>query len=107
MKITKLLNMTRFHILRVILCSIATMSILITVGILNRVFVYVFARWSLDIIQNNLDSSVPVVYILIIFIWNYIVGIAIACLLWKYFGFPKITVIGKIYKRFMDVYYVD
>ena len=107
MKITKLLKMTRSHILRVILCSISTMAILVTIGLVNRVFVYIFTRWNLDIIQNNLTGSVPIEYILIILIWNYVVGFVVVGLLWKYLGFPKITMIGKIFKRFMDVYYVD
>ena len=106
-KITKLLNMSKIHILRVILCSIATMSILVTVGILNRVFMYIFTRWNLDIIQNNISSNIPVEYILMVLIWNYIGGFAVAGLIWKYLGFPKVTMIGKYYKRFMDVYYVD
>ena len=107
MKITQLLNMTKIHILRVILCSIATMSILITVGLINRVYLYIFTRWNLDIIQNNISGSIPVEYILIILLWNYIVGFAVAGLLWKYFGIPKITFFGKVYRRFMDIYYVD
>lgn len=106
-KITKLLNMTKSHILRVILCSIATMFILISAGIVNRVFLYVFTSWNLDIIQNNINSSVPSGVVVIIIIWNYVVGCTVACLLWKYLGFPKITLVGKIFKRFMDVYYVD
>jgi len=106
-KIPKLLRMTKTHILRVILCSISTMAILVTVGLVNRVFVYIFVRWNLDIIQNNLESSIPAVYILIILIWNYVIGITVICLLWKYLVFPKITFIGKCYKRFMDVYHVD
>lgn len=106
-KIPKILRMTRCHILRVILCSVATMSILVTIGILNRVFIYIFTRWNLDIIQNNINSNIPVEYILMVLIWNYIVGFAVAGLLWKYLGFPKVTMIGKYYKRFMDVYYVD
>lgn len=107
MKITKLLKMTKSHILRVILCSIATAAILITVGLVNRVYMYIFVRWNLDIIQNNISSSVPVEYILIILIWNYIVGFVIAGLFWKYLGIPKITFISKYYKRFMDMYNVD
>ena len=103
-KIPKLLNMTRSHILRVLLCSISTMAILITVGLVNRVYVYVFVRWNLDIVQNNIESSVPVEYMLIILIWNYIIGFVIACLMWLYLGLPKITFIGKYYKRFMDMY---
>jgi len=54
-----------------------------------------------------LISSIPVEYILIILIWNYVVGFVVAGLCWKYLGFPRITFIGKIFKRFMDVYYVD
>jgi len=107
MKITELLNMTKTQILRIILCSISTMAILITVGLVNRVYVYIFTRWNLDIIQNNLNSSIPVEYILIILIWNYVVGFVIAGLCWRYLGFPRITFIGKCYKRFMDIYYVD
>ena len=107
MKITKLLNMTRSHILRVVLCSISTMGILVTIGLVNRVYVYIFTRWKLDIIQYDLESNIPVEYILIILIWNYVVGFAVAGLMWRYLGFPKITMVGKIFKRFMDVYYVD
>ena len=107
MKITKLLKMTRSHILRVVLCSIATMSILIIVGILNRVYMYIFASWSIDIIKNNLSGRLPVEYILIILIWNYVIGIVVIGLLWKYLGIPKTTFLGKCYKRFMDIYYID
>ena len=107
MKITKLLKMTRSHILRVILCSIATMSILIIVGILNRVFMYIFASWSIDIIENNLSGRLPVEYILIILIWNYVIGVVVIGLLWKHLGVPRVTFIGKCYKRFMDIYYVE
>ncbi|GAG92703.1 unnamed protein product [marine sediment metagenome] len=106
-RITQILNMTKSHILRVILCSIATMSILITVGVVNRVFYYIFARWQLDIIQNNISSSVPVEYIFTVFIWNYVIGIVIILLIWKYIGMPKITMIGKYYKRFIDMYSVN
>ena len=106
MKITKMLNMTKSHILRVVFCSIVTMSMLITVGIVNRVYIYVFTSWRLDIIQNNLSGRIPFEYILIVLIWNYIIGLVVICLSWKYLGFPKITFIGKYYKRFMDVYYV-
>ena len=107
MKITQMLNMTKSHILRVLLCSIVTMGILITVGIVNRVFLYVFTSWNLDIIQNNINSNVPVGVVVVVVLWNYVVGLMVVCLLWKYLGFPKITFVGKIFKRFMDVYYVD
>ena len=105
MKITKLLNMTRSQILRIIICSIFTMGILITVGIVNRVYMYVFASWSIDIAANNLNSSLPFEYIIIVLIWNYVIGITVICLSWKYLGFPKVTIIGKVYKRYMDTYY--
>jgi len=107
MKITKMLNMTRSQILRIVFCSIITMGVLVTVGIVNRVYMYVFASWSIDIAANNLNSSLPMEYIIIVLIWNYVIGIVVICLLWKYIGFPKITTIGKIYKRFMDIYYID
>ena len=107
MKITNLLNMSKTHILRIILCSIATMSILIIVGMVNRVYMYIFASWSIDIIENNLSGRLPVEYIIIILIWNYIIGIVVICLSWKFIGFPKTTFIGKYYKHFMDVYYVN
>ena len=107
MKITKMLNMTKSHILRIVFCSIITMSILVTVGILNRVYMYVFTSWRLDIVQNNLDGYIPFEYILIVLIWNYIIGITVICLSWKYLGFPRVTFIGKCYKRFMDIYYVE
>ncbi|GAG79767.1 unnamed protein product [marine sediment metagenome] len=97
MKITKMLNMTRSHILRVIFCSIVTMGVLVTVGIVNRVYMYVFASWQIDIIENNLSSSLPIGYIIIVLIWNYIIGIVVICLSWKYLGFPKVTMIGKYY----------
>ena len=105
-KIPELLNMTKSHILRVLFCSIATMAILITVSLVNRVFLYVFVSWNLDIIQNNISSNVPGGVVVVVVIWNYIIGVTVACLLWKYMGLPKITFIGKIFKRFMDVYYV-
>ena len=104
MKITKLLKMTRSHILRVILCSIATMSILIIVGILNRVYLYVFVSWQIDIIQYNIDSNIPFEYILIILIWNYVIGVVIIGLLWKFIGIPRVTFLGKYYKHFIDMY---
>jgi len=106
-RLTKFLNMTRSQILRIVFCSIVTMSVLITVGIVNRVYMYVFASWSIDIVENNLTGRLPVEYILIILIWNYIIGIVVICLSWKFIGFPKVTFIGKCYKRFMDIYYVD
>jgi len=83
------------------------MAILVTVGLVNRVYVYIFIRWNLDIMQNNIDSSIPVEYILIILIWNYVVGFVIIGFCWMYLGIPRITLLGKIFKRFMDVYYVD
>ena len=104
MKITNLLNMSKTHILRIIICSIVTACILVTVGIFNRVFMYIFIRWNLDIAQSNLETSVPIEYILIVLIWNYVVGFAVAGLCWKYLGFPRVTTIGKYYKRFMDMY---
>ena len=107
MKITKMLNMTRSQILRVVFCSIFTMGVLVTVGIVNRVYMYVFASWSIDIAASNLSGSLPVGYIIIVLIWNYIIGIVVICLLWKYLGFPRVTIFGKYYKRFMDVYYVN
>ena len=107
MKITNLLNMSKTQILRIIICSIATMSILIIVGMVNRVYMYIFASLSIDIIENNLSGRLPVEYIIIILIWNYVIGVVVIGLLWKYLGLPKTTFIGKYYKRFMDVYYVN
>ena len=104
MKITKMLNMSKSHILRVIFCSIITMGVLVTVGIVNRVYMYVFASWSLDIAANNLSGRLPVEYIIIVLIWNYIIGITVIILSWKYLGFPKVTIVGKYYKRFIDIY---
>ena len=77
------------------------------IGSINRVFMYVFASWNLDILQNNINNNIPIEVVYTVIIWNYVIGITIACLLWKYIGLPKITVIGKSYKRFMDIYYVD
>ena len=103
MKLLQMLNMTKSHILRIIFCSICTMGILLTVSTVNRVFTYIFLRWNLDIAV--LEASVPFSVIVTVLIWNYVVGVTVACLLWKYLGLPKITVIGKIFKRFIDIYY--
>ena len=92
---------------RVFVCVVVAACILFTVGIVNNVFKYVFVRWSLDIIQNDLSSGIPLIFQVIVLIWNYVVGFVIIGLVWKYFAIPRVTVIGKGYKRFMDVYYVD
>lgn len=92
---------------RVALCIIVAAFILFTVGIVNNVFKYVFARWSLDIIQNDLDTGIPFIYKIIVLIWNYVVGFVIIGLVWKYFAIPRVTVFGKLYKRYMDMYYED
>ena len=107
MKLLEMINMSKSHILRVIICSIITMSILLTVSVVNRVFLYVFARWNLDIVQNSIGGSVPFIVVVTVIAWNYVVGFTIVGLCWKYLGMPKVTVIGKSYKRFMDIYYVD
>jgi len=104
MKITKMLNMNRSHILRVIFCSIVTMGVLVTVGIVNRVYMYVFASWSIDIAASNLSGRLPFEYIIIVLIWNYVIGITVICLSWKYLGLPRVTVLGKYYKRCIDIY---
>ena len=105
-KIRDLLNISKSHILRLIFCSIATGLILWTVGTINRVFMYVFARWNLDIVQNSIGGSVPFIVVVTVIVWNYVVGFTVMGFSWKYIGFPKVTVIGKTYKRFMDIYYV-
>jgi len=105
-KLRDLLNITKSHILRLLFCSICTGLILWTVGSINRVFMYVFARWNLDIVENSIDSSVPVEIVFTVVIWNYVLGFMVIGLCWKYLGMPKITLIGKSYKRFMDIYYV-
>lgn len=92
---------------RVFLCVLIAASILFSVGIVNNVFKYVFARWSLDIMENNLDKSIPFIYQVIVFVWNYVVGFVLIGLVWRFFAIPRVTVIGKVYKRFMDIYYVD
>ena len=107
MKLLEMLNMTKSHILRIIFCSICTMCILLTVNVVNRVFLYVFIRWNLDIMQNNISSNVPVEVVYTVIVWNYIMGFVVIGLTWMYLGLPKITFIGKGYKRFMDIYYVD
>lgn len=105
-KLRDLINISKSHILRLIFVSIATGVILWAVGSINRVFMYVFARWNLDIMQNSIDSSIPVEIVFVVIIWNYVVGFMVIGLAWKYLGLPKITIVGKSYKRFMDVYYV-
>ena len=92
---------------RVAGCIIFAAFILFAVGIVNNIFKYVFARWNLDIIQNNLDNNLPVEYLVIALVWNYIVGFVVIGLIWKYFGIPRVTVIGKVYKRYMDSLYED
>ena len=109
MKLVKYLKKNKAGVARVFRLMISVFLaayILIVVGILNRVFMYIFARWNLDIIQNSLGSSLPHEYIVMLLIWNYIVGFAVIGLIWKYFGIPRVTFIGKCYKRFMDIYYV-
>lgn len=105
MKLTEMLNMSKSHMIRVLLCSIATMGILLTVNTLNRVFMYIFVRWNLDI--SSLETNVPMEVVLVVVVWNYVIGFTIAGLLWKYVGLPKTTVIGKFYKRYMDSLYED
>lgn len=90
--------------IRVALCIIIAAFILFTVGIVNNVFKYVFVRWNLDIIQNDLDMSIPLIYQVIVLVWNYVVGFVIIGLIWKYFAIPRVTFIGKGYKQFMDTY---
>ncbi len=92
---------------RVACCIVAAAFILFTVGIVNNVFKYVFARWSLDIIQNDLDTGIPMVYKIIVLIWNYVVGFVVIGLIWKYFALPRVSVFGKLYKRYTDMYYED
>ena len=109
MKLFKYLKKNKAGVVRVFRLMISVLMaayILIVVGILNRVFMYIFARWNLDIIQNSLNSSLPGEYIVMLLIWNYIVGFAVIGLVWYYFGIPRVTFIGKCYKRFMDIYYV-
>jgi len=109
MKLVKYLKKNKAGVARVFRLMISVFLaayILIVVGILNRVFMYIFARWNLDIIQNSLNSSLPGEYIVMLLIWNYIIGFAVIGLVWKYFGIPRVTFIGKCYKRFMDIYYV-
>jgi len=89
---------------RVALCIIIAAFILFTVGIVNNVFKYVFVRWNLDIIQNDLETGIPIVYQVIVLVWNYIVGFIIIGLIWRYFAIPKVTTVGKVFKRFMDTY---
>lgn len=89
---------------RVASCIIMAAFILFTVGIVNNVFKYVFVRWNLDIIQNNLETGIPLIYQVIVLVWNYVVGFVMIALIWRYLAIPKITVIGKIYKRFIDMY---
>ena len=106
------MKITKHHIARIgriIISIIAATYILITIGIVNRVFTYIFVKWNIDIVQNNIDSSIPVEFILMLMIWNYVVGFTVIALIWKYIGLPEETVIGKLYngyKRFMDVYRV-
>lgn len=90
--------------IRVALCIIMAAFILFAVGIVNNVFKYIFVRWNLDIIQNDLDMSIPLIYQVIVLVWNYIVGFIMIGLIWKYFAIPKITFLGKLYKRFTDMY---
>ena len=92
---------------RVFVCVLFTAFILFTVGIVNNVFKYVFVRWSLDIIQNDLDTNIPLIYQIVVLSWNYVVGFFIIGIVWKFFAIPRVTVIGKVYKHFMDVYYED
>lgn len=92
---------------RVFVCVVIAACILFTVGIVNNVFKYVFIRWSLDIIQNDLHNGIPFIYQIIVLIWNYVVGFFLIGLIWKYFAIPKVSVIGKVYNRFMDMYYDD
>ena len=106
MNITKLLNMTKSHILRVLLCSTLTALILMVVGIVNQFFLYIFISWRIEILQSNINASLPVEYMLVVMIWNYIIGVVVIGLLWKYIGMPKITFIGKAIKSFIDIYYV-
>jgi uncharacterized BrkB/YihY/UPF0761 family membrane protein len=104
------MKITRAKILRTIrvaVCIIIAAFILFTVGIVNNVFKYVFVRWNLDILQNNLESGIPLIYQVIVLIWNYIVGFVMIGLIWRYLAIPKVTVIGKVYKRFRDTYYLD
>ena len=89
---------------RVFLCVVFAAYILFTVGIVNNVFKYVFARWSLDIIQNDLSDGIPFIYQVMVLIWNYVVGLFIIGIIWRYFAIPRVTVIGKVYKRFMNMY---
>jgi len=92
---------------RVFICVIIAAFILFSVGIVNNVFKYVFVRWNLDVIQYDLKGGIPLIYQLIILIWNYIVGFFIIGIVWRFFAIPRVTVIGKVYKRFMNIYYVD
>jgi len=92
---------------RVAVCIVISASILFSVGIVNNVFKYIFIRWNLDILQNNLDSSLSIEYLYIVLIWNYVVGFFIIGLIIKYFTLPRITFIGKFYERFIDSYYDD
>ena len=92
---------------RVFVCVVIAACILFTVGIVNNVFKYVFVRWSLDIIQNDLRGGIPLVYQIIVLVWNYVIGFVLIGLVWKYFAIPRVTVIGKVYKRYMDSYYED
>ena len=105
MKLLEMLNMTKGHVVRVLLCSIATMSILLTISVLNRVFMYIFTSWNLDLI--NTDASVPFEVVITVIAWNYILGITVVGLLWKFVGLPKITLIGRLYKEYMDSLYED
>ena len=106
MKLTEMLNISKCHILRVIFCSIVTASVLVTVGIVNRFFLYIVIRWNLDIMESNIGGGgVPVEYVLVVLVWSYVVGFVVVGLSWKYLGFPRVTLIGKYYKLFMDMYY--
>ena len=105
-KIRDMIDISKSHILRLVFCSIATGVILWAVGAINRVFMYVFARWNLDIVQNSISGSVPVEVVFAVIGWNYMVGFVVIGLSWMFLGLPKITIVGKSYKRFMDIYYV-
>ena len=104
-KLRDMINITKSHILRLVFCSIVTGVILWAVGVINRVFMYVFIRCDLDLMQNNINSNVPIEVILTVLIWNYILGFVVIGLCWKYLGMPRVTLVGKLYKRYMDMYY--
>lgn len=104
-KIRKLIKKNKFRIIRFIFCIISTMGILFTITVLNRVFTYIFVRWNSDMV--SIDASVPFSVVITVFVWNYVVGMVIAGLLWKYIGLPRVSVIGKLYKSYMDMYHEE